>query len=294
MKKNNNSSIKKSGLGARASRTISNTFIYIALVVITVVWLFPYVGIVFESLRMESTGRVDYLFPKEWGFGNYVYLFKETNFPTWLLNTALMGVACAVLQTFFILSMSYTLSRLRFKGRKLLMNFMLILGMFPGFLTMILIYKVFGDLGLTHSHAPIGLIIVYCASSGMGYYVSKGFFDTISKSLDEAARIDGATRWQVFYKVIMPLSKPIIIYTILMGFMAPWGDFMLARYLAAGDDLGKNVAVGMWGWLQAANPSLMYTRFCAAGVTVSLPVTAVFMSLQKYYVEGVTGGAVKG
>ena len=294
MKKNNNSSIKKSGLGARASRTISNTFIYIALIVITVVWLFPYVGIVFESLRMESTGRVDYLFPKEWGFGNYVYLFKETNFPTWFLNTALMGVACAVLQTFFILSMSYTLSRLRFKGRKLLMNFMLILGMFPGFLTMILIYKVFGDLGLTHSHAPIGLIIVYCASSGMGYYVSKGFFDTISKSLDEAARIDGATRWQVFYKVIMPLSKPIVIYTILMGFMAPWGDFMLARYLAAGDDLGKNVAVGMWGWLQAANPSLMYTRFCAAGVTVSLPVTAVFMSLQKYYVEGVTGGAVKG
>ena len=294
MKKNNNSSIKKSGLGARASRTISNTFIYIALVVITVVWLFPYVGIVFESLRMESTGRVDYLFPKEWGFGNYVYLFKETNFPTWFLNTALMGVACAVLQTFFILSMSYTLSRLRFKGRKLLMNFMLILGMFPGFLTMILIYKVFGDLGLTHSQAPVGLIIVYCASSGMGYYVSKGFFDTISKSLDEAARIDGATRWQVFYKVIMPLSKPIIIYTILMGFMAPWGDFMLARYLAAGDDLGKNVAVGMWGWLQAANPSLMYTRFCAAGVTVSLPVTAVFMSLQKYYVEGVTGGAVKG
>ena len=139
MKKNNNSSIKKSGLGARASRTISNTFIYIALIVITIVWLFPYVGIVFESLRMESTGRVDYLFPKEWGFGNYVYLFKETNFPTWFLNTALMGVACAVLQTFFILSMSYTLSRLRFKGRKLLMNFMLILGMFPGFLTMILI-----------------------------------------------------------------------------------------------------------------------------------------------------------
>ena len=294
MKKENTSSIKKSGLGARASRTVSNTFIYIALVIITLVWLFPYVGIVFESLRMESTGRVDYLIPKEWGFGNYIKLFTQTKFPTWFLNTTIMGVATAVLQTFFILSMSYTLSRLRFKGRKLLMNFMLILGMFPGFLTMILIYKIFGDLGITHDNAPVGLIIVYCASSGMGYYVSKGFFDTISKSLDEAARIDGATRWQVFYKVIMPLSKPIIIYTILMGFMAPWGDFMLARYLAAGDDLGKNVAVGMWGWLQATNPSAMYTTFCAAGVTVSIPVTAVFLSLQKYYVEGVTGGAVKG
>ena len=294
MKKNNTSSIKKSGLGARASRTISNTFIYIALVVITLVWLFPYVGIVFESLRLEGAGRVDYLFPKEWGFDNYINLFTKTKFPTWFLNTTIMGLATAVFQTFFILSMSYTLSRLRFKGRKLLMNFMLILGMFPGFLTMILIYKIFGDFGLTHSDAPFGLIIVYCASSGMGYYVSKGFFDTISKSLDEAARIDGATRWQVFYKVIMPLSKPIIIYTILMGFMAPWGDFMLARYLAAGDELGKNVAVGMWGWLQATNINSMYTTFCAAGVTVSIPVTIVFLSLQKYYVEGVTGGAVKG
>ena len=294
MKKNNTSSIKKSGLGARASRNISNTLVYIVLICMTLIWIFPYFGIVFESLRMESTGRVDYMLPKEWGIGNYVYLFTETNFPIWFGNTLLMGVATALLQTFFVLSMSYTLSRLRFKGRKLLMNFMLILGMFPGFLTMILIYKVFGDLGITHSNAPVGLIIVYCASSGMGYYVSKGFFDTISKSLDEAARIDGATRWQVFYKVIMPLSKPIIIYTILMGFMAPWGDFMLARFLAAGDDLGKNVAVGMWGWLQAANPSTMYTRFCAAGVTVSVPVTAVFLALQKYYVEGVTGGAVKG
>ena len=294
MKKNNTSSIKKSGLGARASRNISNTLVYIVLICMTLIWIFPYFGIVFESLRMESTGRVGYMLPKEWGIGNYVYLFTETNFPIWFGNTLFMGIATALLQTFFVLSMSYTLSRLRFKGRKLLMNFMLILGMFPGFLTMILIYKVFGDMGLTHANAPVGLIIVYCASSGMGYYVSKGFFDTISKSLDEAARIDGATRWQVFYKVIMPLSKPIIIYTILMGFMAPWGDFMLARFLAAGDDLGKNVAVGMWGWLQAANPSTMYTRFCAAGVTVSVPVTAVFLALQKYYVEGVTGGAVKG
>ena len=292
--KKNTSSIKKSSLGARASRRISNTIIYIVLVCITLIWLFPYFGIVLESLRMESTGRVDYMFPKEWGIGNYVYLFTNTNFPTWFLNTTIMGVCTALFQTFFILSMSYTLSRLRFKGRKLLMNFMLILGMFPGFLTMILIYKIFGDMGITHSQAPVGLIIVYCASSGMGYYVSKGFFDTISKSLDEAARIDGATRWQVFYKVIMPLSKPIIIYTILMGFMAPWGDFMLARYLSGLDELGKNVAVGMWAWLNAANPSDMYTTFCAAGVTVSIPVTIVFLSLQKYYVEGVTGGAVKG
>ena len=294
MKKTNDQTIHKTGLGARASRRLSNTVIYIILILITCIWLFPFFGIVLESFRVETTQQVPYLFPKEFGLDNYIRLFKETDFLKWFGNTAVMGIATAVLQTIFILSMSYVLSRLRFKGRKGLMNFMLILGMFPGFLTLILIYKVFSELGLTNEMAPVGLIIVYCASSGMGYYVSKGFFDTIPKSLDEAARVDGATRWQVFYKVIMPLSKPIIIYTILMGFMAPWGDFMMANYIAHQTSDGMNVAVGMFEWLSRTNLNTHYTMFCAAGVIVAIPVVTVFLLLQKYYVEGVTGGAVKG
>ena len=281
-------------MGAKASRRISNTIIYIILVIMTVVWLFPFVGIVLESFKTETEMQTGYLWPKEFGFGHYIRLFKETDFLLWFKNTAIMGIATAFLQTFFILTMSYTLSRLRFKGRKFLMNSMLILGMFPGFLTMILIYKVFADFGLIKEMAPLGLIIVYCASSGMGYYVSKGFFDTIPKSLDEAARVDGATRWQVFYKVIMPLSKPIVIYTILMGFMAPWGDFMLASYLIHENSQGMSVAVGMYEWLSRVNLNTHYTMFCAAGVIVAIPVVTVFLLLQKYYVEGVTGGAVKG
>jgi arabinogalactan oligomer/maltooligosaccharide transport system permease protein len=294
MKKTNDTTVRKTGLGARASRRLSNTVIYIILILITCIWLFPFFGIVLESFRVETTQQVPYLFPKEFGLDNYIRLFKETDFLKWFGNTAVMGIATAVLQTVFILSMSYVLSRLRFKGRKGLMNFMLILGMFPGFLTLILIYKVFSELGLTNEMAPIGLIIVYCASSGMGYYVSKGFFDTIPKSLDEAARVDGATRWQVFYKVIMPLSKPIIIYTVLMGFMAPWGDFMMANYIAHQTSDGMNVAVGMFEWLSRTNLNTHYTMFCAAGVIVAIPVVTVFLFLQKYYVEGVTGGAVKG
>jgi arabinogalactan oligomer/maltooligosaccharide transport system permease protein len=128
----------------------------------------------------------------------------------------------------------------------------------------------------------------------MGYYVSKGFFDTIPKSLDEAARVDGATRFQVFYKVIMPLSKPIVIYTMLMGFMAPWGDFMFASYVANGTSLGYNVAAGLNNMIALTSLGKNYTMFCAGGVLVALPVTLLFMFLQKYYVEGVTGGAVKG
>ncbi len=286
--------IKRSLLGARASRTLSNILVYAVLILITAVWLFPFFGIVLESFRVEYPGQVSYLWPQEFGLDNYERLINETDFMIWFRNTAFMGVATAFLQTFFVLSMSYVLSRLRFKGRKLLMNAMLILGMFPGFLTMILIYKVFSELGLTMQMAPVGLIIVYCASSGMGYYVSKGFFDTIPKSLDEAARVDGATRWQVFYKVIMPLAKPIVIYTILMGFMAPWGDFMMASYIIHENSVGMNVAVGMYEWLSKAMVNTNYTMFCAAGVIVALPVTAVFLALQKYYVEGVTGGAVKG
>ena len=294
MKKKNDNQIKKTGLGVATSRRISNTIIYIVLILMTIVWLFPFFGILLESFKTETEMQTGYLFPKEFGFDHYIRLFTKTDFLVWFRNTAIMGVATAVLQTIFILSMSYVLSRLRFTGRKTLMNFMLILGMFPGFLTMILIYKVFSDFGLTLNMAPLGLIIVYCASSGMGYYVSKGFFDTIPKSLDEAARVDGATRFQVFYKVIMPLSKPIVIYTILMGFMAPWGDFILASYLIHENSAGMSVAVGMYEWLSKTNINDYYTMFCAAGVIVAIPVVAVFLGLQKYYVEGVTGGAVKG
>jgi arabinogalactan oligomer/maltooligosaccharide transport system permease protein len=291
MDKNN---LQRSAMGAKASRRLANTAIYIVLILITVIWLFPFFGILMESFKVNTKMMDGELFPEKFGFDNYIRLFNETDFLKWFGNTAIMGIATAVFQTIFVLMMSYTLSRLRFKGRKSLMNLMLILGMFPGFLTMILIYKVFVDLGLTMEMAPVGLVIVYCASSGMGYYISKGFFDTIPKTLDEAARVDGATRFQVFYKVIMPLSGSIIIYTILMGFMAPWGDFMMASYIIHENSQGMSVAVGMYEWLSMTNLNTHYTMFCAAGVIVALPVTAVFLALQKYYVEGVTGGAVKG
>ena len=286
--------IKKTGLGTKASRRISNAIVYIVLALLTVVWLFPFFGLVMESFKVNTTEMDGKLIPEKFGLDNYIRLFTETDFLLWFKNTTLMGLATAFFQTFFVLSMAYTLSRLRFKMRKPLMNFMLILGMFPGFLTMILIYKVFSDLGLTMEMAPVGLVIVYCASSAMTYYVSKGFFDTIPKTLDEAARVDGATRMQVFYKVIMPLSGSIVIYTILLGFMAPWGDFMMASYIIHENSAGMSVAVGMFEWLNKTILNTNYTMFCAAGVVVAIPVTVVFLALQKYYVEGVTGGAVKG
>ena len=157
-----------------------------------------------------------------------------------------------------------------------------------------ILYNFLKDLGLTQANAVPGLILVGIASSGMGYYVSKGFFDTIPKSLDEAARIDGATRLQILFKVILPLAKPIVIYTVLSAFMGPWGDFVFARYISMNNVDGMNVAVGLNSWLTVEAIDSMYTMFCAGGVLVALPVTLLFLFLQKYYVEGVTGGAVKG
>lgn len=284
----------KTHMGQRAKNRIANTFIYIILAAMCLIWILPFVGIVLESFRTESTGLAGYVFPKQWGFDNYVRLFTETNFLKWFLNTFIMGIVTAVVQTAFVLAVSYALSRNRFKGRRFLMNLMLVFGMFPGFLTLILLYTWMHDWNLTDGNAPWGLIVIYVASSGMGYYIAKGFFDTISHSLDEAARVDGATRFQIFYKIIMPLSKPIIIYTVLMGFMGPWGDFVMATFMANNANAGYNVAAGLQWLLTDSMKNEYYTTFCAGGVVVAVPITVLFMLLQKYYVAGVTGGAVKG
>ena len=219
---------------------------------------------------------------------------SKCDFVRWFINTLTVALFCAIIQTIMQLSVSYALSRMRFNGRKLLMNVCLVLGMFPGFLTMIVLYYLLKMLGLTQAGAIPGLILISCASSGMGYYISKGFFDTIPKSLDESARIDGATRFQVFLKIIMPMAKPIVIYTILMAFMGPWGDYVMASYVAFGHKASYNVAVGLYQWVNTNDYQGYFTRFCAGGVLVAIPITVLFMCLQKYYVEGVTGGAVKG
>ena len=283
----------KRHMGLRASRTLGNTLIYILLITISAIWLIPFFCIVLQSFRVESTWQVGYVMPKVWGLDNYRKLFSS-DFTRWYTNTFIISVFTALFQTIIVLCMSYTLSRFRFKMRKPLMRFMLILGFFPGMLTMIILYRVLKDLGLTQANATPGLILVYVASSGMGYYVSKGFFDTIPKSLDEAARIDGATRFQILKKIILPLSKPIVIYTVLTAFMGPWGDFVFARYISFGASAGMNVAVGLYNWLTPDQINNNYTMFCAGGVLVAIPVTLLFLFLQKYYVEGVTGGAVKG
>ncbi len=268
--------------------------IYIFLTVLCIIWLIPFVYLIFQAFRGESRSMVTYIFPKQWSLDNFIFLSTKTPFWNWYLNTFIIALFNAVLQSVIVLCVAYALSRMRFKGRKFIMNLMLVLGMFPGFLSMIATYFILKLFGLTSENSVPGLILIYAASSGMGYYIAKGFFDTIPKSLDEAARIDGASRARVFFRIIMPMAKPIIIYTIMMAFIAPWGDFMYASLITFGHEEAYNVAVGLYKWLDKEHISNYFTVFCAGGLLVSIPITALFMALQKYYVEGVTGGAVKG
>ncbi|MBO5657392.1 MAG: ABC transporter permease subunit [Agathobacter sp.] len=289
-------------LGLKAKTRLGNIIAHAVIIIMCAIWVIPFVCILLESFRMEATYQVGYVIPKEWGLGNYVKLLTEVEsgavmpkFVQWYLNTLIIGIAVALIQTFTVLCVSYTLSRMRFNGRKFLMNLSLVLGMFPGFVTIIVLYNILSDLGLTGPGAVPGLILVYTASSGMGFHVAKGFFDTISKSLDEAARVDGASRAQVMFKIILPLAKPIVIYTLLTAFMSPWGDFMFAKYIAHNTSSRMHVAGGLQSLI--GTPSMItahYTEFCAGGVMVAIPITILFFCLQKYYVEGVTGGAVKG
>ena len=279
-------------------RAIGNAISYILLILISIIWLFPFFGLIMQSFRSYSSeygGMVNYIIPKKFSLDNYRFLMSgETNYLLWYRNTVIIAVIVAILQTIIILCVSYALSGMRYEGRELLMRFWLILGMFPGFLTMICLYFLLKQFGLTQAGAVPGLILVYVASSGMGYYVCKGYFDTIPKALDEAARIDGATRARIFFEMIIPMSKPIIIYTALVAFMAPWCDYIFASYVAFGNDKSYNVAVAMTRWVWTNDYQGYFTRFCAGGILVAIPVTVLFMALQKYYVEGVTGGAVKG
>lgn len=281
-----------------------DTGIYILLVIISVIWVFPFVYLIFSSLRGESHGIVEYMIPKQFTFDNYIWLFSGTSsqypFFRWYLNTLLVSLIVSIINTLITLLTAYALSRMRFKGRKALMKFMLILGMFPGFLGMICIYYLLGPdaLGLIGNGAPFpiaGLMLVYISGTMMGYYVSKGFFDTISRSLDEAAMIDGASRARIFFSIILPLSKPIIIQTLLGAFVGPWGDYMMANYILRGDVNSKTVAIGMNSMIDTfQNRQENFTRFCAGGVVVSILPLVMFFFMQRYYVAGITGGSVKG
>lgn len=280
-----------------ARKRIVNILVHLLLALLAFVWVMPIVWIVLTSFRKEPGSYVNTFFPKGYTVNNYVKLFTDRNvlnFPKMFGNTLIIAIVCCLISTFFVLSVAYSLSRMRFKFRKPYMNIAMILGLFPGFMAMVAQYYILKAMGLTEgAMIRIALIIVYSACAGLGFQIAKGFFDTIPKSIDEAAIIDGATQWQVFTKITMPLSKPIIIYTILTSFIAPWVDFIFARVICRANADQFTVAIGLWNMLQKEYINQWYTCFAAGAVVISIPIAALFLYMQRYYVEGMSG-AVKG
>ena len=283
-------------INRKSKKILSNVSTNLILTILSIIWIIPLIYLFVQSFRLEPGAWSPTFFPKTWTLNNYKKLFTETNFIRWYLNTLIVAVISSIITTIFVLSVAYAFSRIRFKVRKSLMNIMLILGMFPGFMSMSAVYFLLKIILPNNYQSLASLIIVYSAGAALSYYIAKGFFDTIPKSLDEAARIDGASRFQTFYKIILPLSKPIIIYTVLISFIAPWCDFIFVSFIMSGvpDTKMYTVSLGMYNWLSREQIQTYFTTFCAASVIVSVPITLLFMWLQKYYVQGVTGGAVKG
>lgn len=282
-------------IGIKSRARIANTIIYVILSVMAILWLLPVAYLVMTSFRGEGGAYTTYIIPKTWTAGNYTRLFTETglfDFPRWYANTLFVAVCSCVITTVLTLMVAYTYSRLRFSGRRALMNLSLVLGMFPGFMSMIAIYHILKAFGLDKS--LISLILVYSGGSALTYYIAKGFFDTIPKSLDEAAQIDGATKNTVFWKIILPSSKPIVVYTVLQAFIAPWVDFIIVSVIMKDNYQNYTVALGLFRMIDRENIYQYFTRFCAGAVLVAIPITLLFIKMQKYYVSGVTGGAVKG
>ena len=270
---------------------------HIFLLFLATVWLIPIVWLVCNSFSGYPGMNVINFFPEEWTFNNYKLLFANPDsvaqFPRWFMNTFIIAVFSCIISSSFVLMVSYAMSCMRFPGRKTLMNIAVILQLFPGFLSMIAVYFILKSFNLTNSH--FGMVLVYSASSGLGYLVAKGFFDTVPTSLREAAYLEGANEAVVFLKIVIPISRPIIVYTVISSFLAPWMDFVFAKIiLNSGISSDWTVAIGLYNMLDRTLIHSYFARFCAGGVLVSIPISILFIIMQKFYVEGITGGSVKG
>lgn len=289
----------------KTKRMISNAACYVLLTVLSIIWVLPILFVILTSFREEGGSYKTYIWPRGFTLNNYKELVMGINskitggtnidFTRWFLNTLVIAIFSTLLSAFFVLCVSYVMSRLRFKMRKNFMNIAMILGMFPGFMSMIAVYYILKGLGLLETGVlkQLSLVLVYSGGAGLGFYMAKGFFDTIPRSIDEAAYIDGATKWDTFIRVTIPLSKPIITYTLLTSFMGPWVDYIFAKVIMGNDTKYYTIAIGLWTMLEKEYVDYYYTQFYAGCVLISIPIAIVFLLSQRCYVEGVAG-AVKG
>lgn len=271
-------------------RTVIDTvFTYIILIAVCVIFFFPVLWLIMASFsKSGSIYDFDGFFPSSFSFDSFIKLFTDTamyNYPDWLLNTLIVSVFSSLIGTILVILTAYTISRFEFKSRKTLMKSTLILSMFPSFMGMTAIYLMMVNFGLVNK--LWSLILIYSAGAPMGYLVQKGYFDTISNSIYEAARIDGASNHGIFRKITLPLSMPIIVYTALTSFAWPWSDFILPNLLLKNKD-HWTVAVGLMHLGETE-----FTRFASGAIFIAVPIVILYFALSRFLIQGVSSGAVK-
>lgn len=271
------------------SSVIDTLLTYVILLVVCAVFAFPVVWLVMASFsKSGSIYDLNGFFPGSYSLRGYQELFTDTtmyDYPNWLKNTLFVASTSAVIGTVLVILTAYVVSKFEFKMRKPLMKTTLVLSMFPSFMGMTAVYLLMVNFGLINK--LWSLILIYSAGAPMGYLVQKGYFDTISNSIYEAARIDGASNPRIFWQVTLPLSKPIIVYTMLTQFAWPWSDFILPSLLLKNKDLWT-VAVGLMSLDETK-----FTRFAAGSVFIGVPIILLYFCLSRFLVQGLSSGAVK-
>jgi arabinogalactan oligomer/maltooligosaccharide transport system permease protein len=289
---------KVSNGGMKTKRIVGDIVSHTLLVVMCIIWVLPFVYLVAHSFRGESSGSYSkFFFPEQWTLDNYINLFTKTDtldFKRMFLNTLFISSCACVISTFMVLSVAYCTSRIKWKMRKPYMNMAMIIGLFPGFMGMVALYFLLKAMGLTEGNmVPLALILCFSAGAGAGFYVMKGYMDTIPKALDEAAYMDGATRFQTYIKIILPLCKPMIVYQIITSFMGPWMDFILGKMICRTNIKYFTVSIGLWTMLDMDHINTWFTRFCAGAVCVAIPISVLYIITQRFYQEAMSG-SVKG
>ena len=272
-------------------RDVLATFgVYALLIFMALLVLTPIVWIIGASFNPMSSLLSATAFPENPTVLHYVKLIKETKFVYWYANTlkiALINMAISVVLTSMT---SYVFSRFRFKGKRAGLLSILILQMFPSFMGMMATYNILWQLNLLDTH--FGLILTYAAGQvPYNTWLVKGYLANIPRSLDEAAKLDGASNLRIFTQIVLPLMKPILIFVALSQFITPWMDFIFPRMILSSPEK-KTLAIGLYDMINA-NTNNNFTTFAAGAILVAVPITILYVCLQKYLIQGVTAGANK-
>ena len=275
---------------ARFKKYIISSFLHLELILVSLIVLIPIFWIVISSFNASSGLASATLIPEKLTVNNYVKLFTETKYVMWFGNTLKIAIVNSAVSVMIVMVTAWVMSRFNFKGKKTGLMTLLILSMFPSFLSMTAIYVLFLTFGLLNK--PIALVLIYSVGAiPYNVWLVKGYLDGVSKSLDEAAYIDGCTRLKAFFKVTLPLSMPIVTYVAVTQFMAPWMDYILPNLLLSKDQ-NRTLAVGLYA-LISEQESTGFTMFAAGAVLVAVPISIVYIIFQKYIVQGISAGANK-